>query len=88
MAPPPSMACSSPGCEFETPNSIPTYDLVIKSLELHTNAAHGNRVQSSVVNKVMTEKPKRPSIVTNMTESDWIFYEHKWTRYKRQSGIR
>ena len=35
----------------------------------------------------MTEKPKRPTICVNMTESDWVFHEHKWQRYKRQSGI-
>ena len=40
-----------------------------------------------VTTKPMTEKPNRPSISVNMTESDWVFHEHKWQRFKRQSGI-
>ena len=84
MTPPPTMQCSSDGCDYETPGSIPTYELVIKTLELHVTAAHSSNNRAS---KIMTEKPKRPSIVPNMSESDWVFYEHKWTRYRRQSGI-
>ena len=88
MAPPPTMECSFPECEFATPPSIPTYEFVLKALELHVSTAHGlthstNRSNTSV----KTEKPKRPSICSNMSESDWTFFEHKWSRYKRQSGI-
>ena len=57
MAPPVPMSCSNAACDFITPNSIPTYELVIKALELHIQAAHGrvnatNQVHSKV------EKPK------------------------------
>ena len=87
MAPPAEMVCSYPDCEFSTPSNIPTYELVLKSLELHIQTAHRIPSQSNnVVPKV--EKPKRPSITMNMSESDWTFFTHRWERYKRQSQIK
>ena len=85
MTPPPTMPCSFPECEFATPASIPTYELVLKALELHVNTAHGPVSNAKPIVKV--EKPKRPNISCNMSESDWTFFEHKWNRYQRQSGI-
>ena len=89
MAPPVSMECSFPDCQYTTPATIPTYEYVLKALELHVSAAHstvmgvGNRRNDAP----KTEKPKRPQIQANMSEGDWVFFEHKWSRYKRQSGI-
>ena len=89
MTPPPSMTCSYPSCDFTTPAAIPSYELVLKSLELHINAAHGNHNAASTtrnfVNKV--EKPKRPVITTSMSESDWSFFHNKWLRYQRQANL-
>ena len=84
MTPPPSMTCSAPGCSFETPPSIPTYELVMKSLELHVQSVHSS---STRPNTTRTEKPKRPVVTSNMSESDWVFFQHKWTRYVRLSQI-
>ena len=84
MTPPPSMLCSAPGCTFETPPSIPTYEYVMKSLELHVQSAHSSPTR---LNATKTEKPKRPVLTSNMSESDWFFFQHKWTRYKRLSQI-
>ena len=86
MTPPPGMNCSYPECDFVTPQSIPSYELVIKALELHISAAHSTRNITTTQN-AKVEKPKRPSVTSNMSESDWVFFEHKWSRYKRQSGI-
>ena len=82
MTPPPSMECSFDGCEFITPPAIPTYELMVKALELHIQA---HTYEKSKIVKV--EKPKRPTLTVNMAETDWTFFEHKWERYKRQSGI-
>ena len=71
MTPPLSMESSLEGCGYVTPGAIPSYELVIKTLELHTNAVH--KVHTNVTPKIMTEKPKRPTISVNMTESDWVF---------------
>ena len=84
MTPPPVMACSAAGCDFETPANIPTYEYVIKTLELHVQTAHSAPTKPT---PAKTEKPKRPVITTNMSESDWIFFNHKWDRYKRLSQI-
>ena len=84
MTPPPAMACSATGCDFETPVNIPTYEYVIKALELHVQTAHSVPARSL---PTKTEKPKRPMITTNMSESDWIFFNHKWDRYKRLSQV-
>ena len=84
MAPPPPMTCSAPGCEFVTPAAIPTYEYVIKALDLHVQSAHTG---SSRALTPKTEKPKRPALTTNMSESDWVFFQHKWERYKRLSQI-
>ena len=80
------MGCSNPTCQYETPANIPTYELVIKALEIHVRSAHSevsNRAQSGV----KTEKIKRPTINANMSESDWTFFTHKWDRYSRQSNV-
>ena len=79
------MSCSYPACDFETPTGIPTFELVLKSLELHVNTLHSTNQSKREAPKV--EKPKRPTVHANMSESDWVFFEHKWSRYKRQSHI-
>jgi len=86
MAPPVPMSCSNAACDFTTPNNIPTYELIIKALELHTQAAHG-RVNATNQAHSKVEKPKRPSISTGLSEADWQFILHKWERYKRQTAL-
>ena len=82
MSPPQQMNCSNLGCEYVTPPSIPSYELVLKALDLHIKSAHNHSNDN-----VKVEKPKRPSLTTNMSESDWTFFIHKWERYKRQTKL-
>ena len=82
MSPPQQMGCSTLGCEYLTPPSIPSYELVLKALDLHIRSAHNHSNDN-----VKVEKPKRPSLTTNMSESDWTFFLHKWDRYKRQTKL-
>ena len=84
MTPPPPMSCSYPECTFSTPQNIPSYEFLLKSLELHVQTAH--MVTQNTQAKV--EKPRRPSITCNMSESDWTFFLHKWDRYKRQTQLK
>ena len=84
MTPPISMQCSHPGCTFATPGGIPTYEFVLKSLEIHVTSAHN---PSSHQSNQKIEKPKRPELTSGMSESDWVFFQHKWSRYQRQSKI-
>ena len=84
MAPPLPMNCSAPRYEFVTPAAIPTYEYDIKALEIHVQTAHTG---SSRDLTPKTEKPKRPVLTTNMSESDFVFFQHKWKRYKLLSQI-
>ena len=68
MSPPQQMGCSTLGCEYLTPPSIPSYELVLKALDLHIRSAHNHSNDN-----VKVEKPKRPSLTTNMSELDWTF---------------
>ena len=79
------MECSSPLCEFKTANGIPSFELVLKCLELHTQTAHGPPASKNSQSK--TEKPKRPSASTGMSEADWAFFESRWSRYARQTQL-
>ena len=85
MAPPQPMQCSNDSCEYETPVNIPTYELVLKALELHVQSVHTRNNASQSQSKV--EKPKRPTVSTGFSESDWQFFVHKWERYSRQTQI-
>ena len=70
MAPPPPMSCSYPECTFSTPPNIPSYEFSLKSVELYVQTAH--MVTENTQAKI--EKPRRPSITCNMSESDWTFF--------------
>ena len=88
MAPPGVMHCSSQDCEFSTPENIPTYELVIRALEIHVASAHSNtRTSTSSDGPSRVEKPKRPVIECGMSETDWTFFVHKWQRYTRQTKL-
>ena len=66
------MTCSFPDCGFSTPANIPTYELVIKTLEMHVQSAHMLARPTNTVSdhSSKTEKPKRPTLTSGMSESD------------------
>ena len=76
------MQCSADDCDYVTPQNIPTYELVIKTLEIHQNTVHTRRSEA-----LKTEKPKRPSVSAGMSEAEWDFFHHRWTRYVRQTRL-
>ena len=88
MAPPPPMHCSAPECHFQTPDTIPTYELVIQSLSIHTQAAHPTpaAVQAAAAPKSRLEKLPRPTFTLNMSESKWNFTVIQWNNYIGQSA--
>ena len=85
MAPPPGIDCSDAECSYTTPANIPSYELILKALELHVKTAHTKQVSGQANQK--TEKPKRPSISTGLSESEWTFFISKWERYVRQTKV-
>ena len=85
MTPQPPMQCSAEDCSYITPSNIPTYELVIRALEIHTQTVHLPHTQPHGSTK--TEKPKRPTLTTGMSEAEWEFFIHRWDRYKRQTNL-
>ena len=72
--------CLTPGCSFETEELEPTD--AIEFLKLHTSQNHG------VTSK--PEKPKKPvlEMATNTIDIlDWEAFIHKFSVYKKLSGI-
>ena len=86
MSPPQPIECSDGSCSYSTPANIPTYDLIIKTLELYVKTVHQVATVSDPL-PTKTEKPKRPTITTGLSESEWSFFLSKWSRYVRQSKV-
>ena len=84
MPAPSPMECSFPECQFSTPQGVPTFELVIKALEIHVQTAHSQRNQGI---QAKAERPTRPNVKLGMNESDWDFFLHEWERYSRQTGL-
>jgi len=84
MSPPTPMSYSNPECDFSTPPGIPTFELLLKSLELHNQSNH-ETTKSEISSRV--EKLRRPVLTTGMSESEWTFFIHKWNRYMRHTKL-
>ena len=87
MPAPSPMQCTSQDCTFSTPAGIPTFELIIKTLEVHLQAAHALNTTnvSNGASQVKAERPKRPSVKIGLNESDWDFFKHKWDSYSWQT---
>ena len=92
MAPPPQQKCTAPECVFETPDKMPTWELVMNCLSLHTQVAHPQAAPGPGHGQPQTVRPKpapvqRPEIDLGTTESEWNFFKSEFDRYKRTTGI-
>ena len=93
MAPPPSQSCSVPGCDYSTPENIPTWEMLTTHLNTHTQAVHpapapAPQPTAPGAKGSKTAKKNRPSITNQMSEETWRFFLDEWNRYKRQTGIK
>ena len=54
MASPTPISCSHPDCEYSTPANIPSFELILKALDIHVKTAHcnGKTEQSGKVEKL------------------------------------
>ena len=83
MTPPPSQPCQVEGCDWSTPQNIPSYELVLQSLKMHFDMVHGlgaagDRQDNGGIAAgagVKVEKPKRPQLKDEITEADWQWFE-------------
>ena len=91
MAPPPQQPCTVPGCDYQTPENIPTWDLVIRQQEIHLKSNHADHLGNDGGGggqKGKLDKKVCPSITPQMTEESWRFIIDEWSRYKRQTDIK
>ena len=91
MAPPEPLVCAAEGCQYSTPPNIPTWDQLIKVMELHVRQAHPGPGQQGPVVGGNTgskqEKLPRPSLEAGISDADWSFFVSQWDRYKRSTKI-
>ena len=75
MAPPPQQPCAVPGCDYVTPENIPTWELVIKQQEIHLKSKHADTLvnDGSCGQKGKLDKEVCPSITPHMTEESLRF---------------
>ena len=89
MAPPQSKPCYIEGCTFTTTIGIPTYEMLMRDLEMHLRCVHPE-LQPQHVAPVHPPGPKpdrlpRPTVGEGITEADWMHFSDKWNRYKRST---
>ena len=88
MAPPPPKPCYVGGCDYITTAGIPTYDMLMRDLEMHIRCVHTDVHQQGAAPQAAGPKPDRlprPTIGEGVTESDWMHFSDKWSRYKRST---
>ena len=88
MAPPNSIACSVPDCDYTTPPGLTTYDLVTQHLALNSQSVHATAAPApNNVVKARIDKQPRPKSKCDKKEHEFAFFSNQWSRYKRTTGI-
>ena len=72
---------------FTTPLNLPTWDLILKSLELHNQACHSSNTTAPSHEKQKLERLPRPTFDLGMTEKDWGYQTMNWQSYITQKAV-
>ena len=90
MAPPSQKECYVPSCTYVTTTGLPSHELIMRDLEMHIKCAHSeivtsgsDRSRSGQLGK--PDRLPRPTLGEGITESDWLHFCDKWSRYKRST---
>ena len=86
MPSPPQQKCSVPDCSYETPENIPTWEMLTTHLNAHAQSVHIAPTSAAVATS-KTAKKIHPVIIPQMSEELWRFFIDEWERYKRQTKI-
>ena len=89
MSPTP-LDCSKADCNWKTPANCPDWDKMIKMLELHIIAEHGdspNNSSSAPSAAPKLEKLPRPTFQLEMSQAEWAFKKSQWDAYITQSPV-
>ena len=92
MAPPNPIQCGNQACAYETPAGLPTWDHVLRAMELHNQQAHPAPPAAAgparpAASHAKLEKLPRPTFSLLMTEAQWEFTILKWTAYISQTDV-
>ena len=88
MPPPPAQKCSVPDCPYETPENIPTWEMLTTHLNAHAQSVHIQPSPTTPTVSSKTAKKTRPAITPQMSEESWRFFIDEWERYKRQTQVK
>ena len=80
MPPPEPLHCGL--CEYKTPPGCPTWENMLKTMELHNTQMHSRDRNTK------KEKISRPTLREDIDEASYNFFEQQWKRYKRVTKIR
>ena len=95
MAPPRRENCQVEGCDWVTPEGLPTHADVWKALDVHlrfheVNLKKDPSVGGDVVDRRRKNAPEkliRPTIDEDATEASWEFFLTKWKLYVSSTGL-
>ena len=97
MPAPAPIKCPAPDCatQYQTPDNLPTYELVTTHLQMHIATNHAPAAAAPQValpgqappQTSKVDKRSRPEVTQDMSEHDFRFFESEWNLYKRATGI-
>ena len=82
---PTTYPCTTPACEFVTPEAEP--EIAVQLLTLHQQNNHQSGAQPQVQIKPRAEKVPRPQIKLGIGQDEFSYFKNRWISYKRSCGI-
>eukprot|EP00090_Calanus_glacialis_P020093 TRINITY_DN30893_c0_g1_i1.p1 TRINITY_DN30893_c0_g1~~TRINITY_DN30893_c0_g1_i1.p1 ORF type:complete len:100 (+),score=17.54 TRINITY_DN30893_c0_g1_i1:22-321(+) len=85
--------CPVPDCVYKTAATLPTYEMVYKDLDLHTCYGHPEvqpqaapvQTRGGAAGGPKPHKLPHPQIGEGASQSDWMYFQSGWERYKRST---
>ena len=91
------MKCQVQDCVYSTAVNLTTFDHQFRDLEFHLRMAHPQLAAQTAAPAPATNNPggggpkpdklPRPAISEGITQTDWVWFEDRWLRYKRSTGL-
>ena len=77
-----ALTCPRDGCGYKTEEVDAAIALEI--LKLH---AEGHRIAPATTTNPVTQKIRRPSVESEITQEKWNYFTSRWNRYKGLANI-
>ena len=75
-----SLQCEYDNCQWVSATGA--LSDVIKLYEFHMKVKH-----ASGQNSAKPEKAKRPELLADTSDEDWVYFKARWEEYKRATGL-